>query len=336
MTPSPELSLDQAGVLAATPPSADIAPGDAGLTTAKGTFSSLVETTKPGITRLVTITSMVGFVMGAVTGNWTVGELLTTGLICLIGTAMSAAGANAVNQWMERDRDAIMPRTRRRPLPQGRVTPGAVLATGVALCVAGVGLLLLAGPIPSLISLACVVSYVAVYTPMKTRTTLATFVGAIPGALPPLIGWSAANRSEGFSTLMDAGGLSLFAIMFIWQIPHFMAIAWMYKDDYKAGGYMVLPVVDEKGVWTALTVALWTLALIPASLFPIKAMPELLGLPYGIVAGAAVLVFGALAMRLIVSRTRSAARAVFFASIAHLPLVLLAMTVEAVVRTLAR
>jgi protoheme IX farnesyltransferase len=302
----------------------------------KGIVRSLIETTKPGITRLVTITSMVGFVMGAVTGNWTISELLSTGLICLMGTALSAAGANAVNQWMERDRDALMPRTRRRPLPQGRVTPAAVLAAGVSLCVAGVAVLLLAGPIPSLISLMCVVSYVALYTPMKTRTTLATFVGAIPGALPPLIGWSAANRAEGFSTLLDVGGLALFSIMFIWQIPHFMAIAWMYRDDYKAGGYMVLPVVDEKGVWTSVTVALWTLLLIPATLFPIRAMPELLGLPYAVVAGSAALVFGALAVKLIVARSRSAARAVFFASIAHLPLVLLAMTVEAVARTLLR
>jgi len=326
--------VDQVGVIAATPPSADIAPGDALVRAPRGMVRSLVETTKPGITRLVTVTSMVGFVMGAVTGNWTIGELLVTGLICMVGTALSAAGANSVNQWMERERDAVMPRTQRRPLPQGRVTPGAVLATGVALCVAGVAVLLLAGPIPSLISLACVVSYVALYTPMKTRTTLATFVGAIPGALPPLIGWTAANKGGGFESILEAGGLSLFAIMFIWQIPHFMAIAWMYKEDYRTGGYMVLPVVDEKGLWTALTVALWTLALIPATIFPAKVMPELLGLPYIVIAGGAAMFFGALAVRLIVTRTRSAARAVFFASIAHLPLVLLAMTVEAVLRTL--
>jgi heme o synthase len=326
--------LEQAGVLTAQPPSADLPASEAGPARV-GTLRSLIETTKPGITRLVTITSMVGFVMAAVRGNWTFGELLTTGLICLVGTYLSAAGANSVNQWMERDRDAVMPRTQRRPLPQGRVTPGAVLALGVALSIAGVGLLLLAGPIPSLVSLACVVSYVAFYTPLKTRTTLATFVGAIPGALPPLIGWTAASRGEGSHALLDPGGLALFAIMFAWQIPHFMAIAWMYRDDYKRGGYMVLPVVDEKGGWTSLTIGLWTIALIPATLLPAQLMPAYLGAPYIVVAIGAASVFGLLAVRLMLSRTRSAARAVFFASITHLPLLLLAMTIEAVVRKLA-
>lgn len=312
--------------------SADIAPAEAAAPARKGLAASLLETTKPGITRLVTITSMVGFLMAALSRGMPMGELIGLGFVCLLGTALSAAGANAVNQWMERDRDALMPRTRRRPLPQGRVTPGSVLATGVGLSVTGVAVLLLAGPLPSLIALACVVSYVALYTPMKTRSTMATFIGAIPGALPPLIGWSAASNGTGFTPMLDAGGLALFSIMFIWQIPHFMAIAWMYKEDYRAGGYLVLPVVDDKGLWTALTVALWTVALIPATLFPARVWPELLGAPFIAIAGLSALAFGAVAVRLIVARTRSAARVVFFASIMHLPLVLLAMVVEAVLR----
>jgi protoheme IX farnesyltransferase len=300
-----------------------------------GTIASLIETTKPGITKLVTTTSMVGFVMSAVARSWRWPELVATGLVCLIGTAMSAAGANAVNQWMERDRDAVMPRTQRRPLPQHRVTPGAVLGTGVALCVVGVATLLLAGPLPALISLACIVSYVAFYTPMKTRTTVATFIGAIPGALPPLIGWTAASQLPGFESLRQPGGLSLFALMFAWQIPHFMAIAWMYRDDYAKGGYMVLPVVDPSGRWTSLTIALWTAALIPATLLPARIMPERLGTFYLIVAGVTGAGFALLAARLVVSRGRSQAKALFFGSITHLPVLLLAMVAEALVRTIA-
>ena len=156
---------------------------------------------------------------------------------------------------------------------------------GVSLCVVGVAVLLLAGPLPALISLACIVSYVAFYTPLKTKTTMATFIGAIPGALPPLIGWTAASKLTGFDSLYQPGGLSLFALMFAWQIPHFMAIAWMYRDDYAKGGYMVLPVVDPSGKWTALTVALWTIALIPATLLPASVMPDSLGTVYLMIAG---------------------------------------------------
>lgn len=331
------LTLEQAtATLPLTQPaSADLAPGDAGAAVARvGTLRSLVETTKPGITRLVTITSMVGFVMAAVTRVWEWPHLLFSAVVCLVGTYLSAAGANAVNQWMERDRDAMMPRTQRRPLPQGRLSPAMVLGVGTGLCMAGVAVLLLVGPLPSLISLACVVSYVAIYTPLKTKTTMATFVGAIPGALPPLIGWTAASSAHGWDPLFEAGGLSLFAIMFTWQIPHFMAIAWMYRDDYRKGGYMVLPVVDEKGVWTALTVALWTLALIPATLMPLRVMGGSLGVPYLAVAAVSALAFAFMAVRLIRSRSRPAARALFFGSIMHLPLLLTAMVAEAVVRAL--
>jgi protoheme IX farnesyltransferase len=278
---------------------------------------------------------MVGFVMAAVSHSWKLPQLAFSAAVCLVGTALSAAGANSVNQWMERDRDAVMPRTSRRPLPQHRVTPAAVLGTGVALCVAGVALLLAVGPLPSLISLACIVSYIAAYTPMKTRTTLATFVGAIPGALPPLIGWTAASRLPGFASLREPGGLALFSLMFIWQIPHFMAIAWMYREDYAKGGYMVLPVVDPSGRWTSLTVALWTAALIPATLLPAWVMPDRLGLFYLLIAGLSGAAFCVLAARLIKSRARPEAKALFFGSIMHLPLILVAMVAEALVRTLA-
>lgn len=312
------------------------APQSRRRTTRVGVASSLVETTKPRITRLVTITSMVGFVMAALVRApvraWSLSEMLWMSAVCAAGTALSAAGANAINQWMERERDAVMPRTIGRPLPTGRVTPGAVLALGVALSTLGVALLLVLGVVPALVSLACVVSYVAVYTPLKTRTTLATFVGAIPGALPPLIGWSAMSPVSGWHSLVQPLGVSLFALMFIWQIPHFLAIAWMYRDDYEKGGYVMLPVVDKDGRATATTIALWGIALIPATLWPAVLAPERLGLVYGVVAAVTGIAYALLCLRLAITRTRSAARAVFFGSIAHLPLLLLVMVVEGVAR----
>lgn len=297
-----------------------------------GDWASLVETTKPGITRLVTITSMVGFAMAALLRSWDPAHLYLQAIICLVGTALSAAGANSINQWMERDRDARMDRTSGRPLPSGRLTPRVVLIAGITLSLLGVSVLSMVGLMPAMVSLACVVSYVLLYTPMKPFSTLSTFVGAIPGGLPPLIGWTAATRTEGLASLTEPLGLSLVGLMLIWQIPHFLAIAWMYRDDYERGGYAVLPVIDRSGTWTAATMALWALALIPATLLPAFLAPELLGLPYVILAGVTGVAYAVLALRLLAKRDRARARAVFFASIAHLPLILLAMVAEGFVR----
>lgn len=301
-----------------------------------GRFRALVETTKPGITQMVTITSLVGFGMAAASRTWSGPELGVLVLACAVGTWLSAAGANAINQWMERDRDAVMPRTTKRPIPQGRVSPRMVLATGLLLSVAGLAVLWpLCGVVPMLVSLACIVTYVVFYTPMKTRTPTATYVGAIPGALPPLIGWSAAGGG-GWGTLLEAGGLSLFAIMMVWQIPHFLAIAWMYKDDYAKGGYAVLPVVDATGKRTARTIAAWTVLLVPACIAPGVLMGDVLGAPYIVVSALLTGGFAMLAMRLVRSLKREDARKVFFASIIHLPLLLGAMVVEAIIRVAMR
>lgn len=298
-------------------------------------IAALIETTKPRITRLVTITSIVGFAMAALARPWTFQTLAVTALGAIAGTAMSAAGANAINQWMERRRDALMRRTAARPLPRGNVSPAAVLATGVGLGLAGVALLLaLCGPVPALLSLACIAVYVLAYTPLKPVSPIATFIGAIPGALPPLIGWSAASTARGFGPLLEPGGLSLFAIMFIWQIPHFLAIAWMYQDDYAKGGFRVLPVLPNGGPRTARTIALWTLLLLPATLAPAWLMPDRLGWAYIAIASVSGLAFAWLAARLVLDRTRPAARRVFFASIIHLPLLLIAMVGEGLIRTL--
>lgn len=301
----------------------------------RGATASLWEACKPGITRLVTITSGVGFVMAAVQRPWTVGQLAWLMAVTLVGTALSAAGANAINQWIERRRDALMHRTCRRPLPSGRLEPRTVLVAGVLLSVLGVLVLLAAGVLPAAIAAVCVLSYVLWYTPLKTRSTLATFVGAIPGGLPPLIGYSAAAGGR-WESLFEPMGLALLAIMLIWQIPHFLAIAWMYREDYERGGYVMLPSIDEDGRWTSATMALWAWALVPATLLPVLFMPELLGGAYGVVALATGIAYAVLCVRLAITRERDHARQVFFASIMHLPVLLMTMVGEATLRTLLR
>jgi protoheme IX farnesyltransferase len=298
-------------------------------------LGAVVETTKPGITRLVTITSMVGFVVGAAPQAWSWEHLVLLGTGCLTGTALSAAGANAINQWMERDRDALMERTRRRPLPSGRLEPATVLWTGVALSVAGVGVLALTTNwVAATISFLCLLVYLAMYTPLKPRTTLATLVGAIPGALPPLIGWAAARGETPLASLAEWGGWALFALMFVWQIPHFLAIAWMYRDDYARGGYKVLPVVEDGERRTAATIVRWTLLLVPATVAPAWLLPIQLGWVYTVLAGVMAGIFCTLAYQLVKGRTRAQAKVVFFFSIAHLPLLMGAMVVETLIRAI--
>lgn len=300
-----------------------------------GSWAALVETTKPGITRLVTMTSMVGFAMAATQRSWTPTSLYLHALICVIGTALSAAGANSINQWMERARDARMDRTKGRPIPSGRTAPRVVLWAGVVLACVGVGVLTMVGVTPALVSLACVLSYVFLYTPLKTRSTLATFVGAVPGGLPPLIGWTAATPTEGYRAMLEPLGLSLLGLMLVWQIPHFLAIAWMYREDYRRGGYRVLPLIEGGERWTAWVVLLWSLALVPALVLPALIAPDLLGGVYVTIALLTGAGYVTLCARLVMRKDRASARAVFFGSIAHLPVVLAAMVGEALIRTLA-
>lgn len=295
----------------------------------------LIATTKPGITRMVTITAMVGFVLGAIGQSWGRVELAVAMIACAIGTALSASGANALNQWMEREQDALMQRTARRPLVCGSLKPVTVLIAGTVLCVLGVGVLaVFAGLVPAAVSVACVVSYLAIYTPMKSVTPWSTVVGAIPGALPPLIGWSAASVGTGWSVLIEPGGLSLFALMFVWQLPHFLAIAWMYHEDYARGGFRVLSAIDRDGRVTAWVMLATGVLLLPMTLAPALAMPERLG----VVSLSMALVTGLgyiwLCTRLVRQRTRARARTVFLASIMHLPLLLVVMVGEAIVRVL--
>jgi protoheme IX farnesyltransferase len=314
----------------------------------------VLELSKPRITRLVTLTAMVGFALAAAgrpAASWSWASMVVVLMGCVVGTALSSAGANTLNQWLERRRDALMPRTATRPLPERRVSPFGAFAVGAALSLAGVGVLLvMCGAGPALVSLATIVVYVLLYTPMKPVSPLSTLVGAVPGALPPMIGFSAAaslsagafDAMPGLSTipaslesLMGAsslGGWSLFALMFVWQVPHVLALSWMYKDDYALGGHKVLPVFDHSGVLTSVIVTLWALLLVPATLLPAVFMPDRLGWPYVVVAGLSGGAFVAMCLRLARARTRAHARTVFLGSIIHLPLLLLAMVVEVLTR----
>jgi protoheme IX farnesyltransferase len=297
-------------------------------------IAALIETTKPGITRLVTLTSAVGFAMTALARPWlSKGDLIIAAVGCLVGTALSSSGANTLNQVMERSRDAKMDRTRTRPLPSGRSHVLGTVYFGAACALAGLAVLwITCGFFAMFVSLLCLISYLAWYTPLKPATPIATFIGGIPGALPPIIGAVAASDRSGTQVFLEPAAWSLFTLMFVWQIPHFLAIAWMYRDDYEKGGYAVLPVVDKQGKITAMTVAFWTLALLPAALLPALAMKELLGWPYLIIAALSTIAFMSQSLKLIKTPDRDTAKRVFFGSIMHLPVLLLAMVAEAAIR----
>jgi protoheme IX farnesyltransferase len=266
-----------------------------------------VELTKPRITTLVVFTALVGFVTAADSAPWT--RLLVA---ALAGTGLVAAGASVLNQVMERGTDALMHRTRARPIPAGRIRPLEASAFGAALTLSGLGVLASAcGAAATLVALATWASYLFVYTPLKRRTHLATLVGAVPGALPPVIGWAAARGT------IEPGAFILFAILFLWQVPHFLAIAWLYRDDYERGGFPMLPVIDREGRLTGRQAVLHSAALLVVSLSPVVA--GLGGTLY--LAGALVLGVGLTlaALRLLRERDLVAARGLFLASVVYLP-----------------
>ena len=266
-----------------------------------------LELAKPRITTMVAFTALVGFVTASRDSPWT-GLLAAT----LAGTGLVAAGASALNQVMERHTDALMLRTRSRPIPAGRIRPPE--AAGYGAILTAVGLFTLAsvcGLLAATVAFSTWASYLFVYTPLKSRTPLATLVGAVPGALPPVIGWAAA------ADRLDGGALILFTILFLWQIPHFLAIAWLYRDDYARAGFPMLPVVDREGSFTARQAVLNSVALLVASL-----APPLAGLAGPTYAAGAFLLGATLtlfALRLARARDLVAARALFLASVLYLP-----------------
>lgn len=279
-------------------------------------LAAYYELTKPGIAGYVMVAAGVAYFVaaGGVPG-------LARLLHVVLGTAASTAGALALNQYIERRLDALMERTRTRPLPSGRVRPGEALAFGSGLLVLGLAYLLLAvGWLPAAIAAFSAVVYTLVYTPLKTRSYLATLVGAVPGALPVVIGWTAATGE------LTLAGLSLFAIVFLWQLPHVLAIGWLLRRDYERAGFLLVPPTDPAGAQIGWHMVLYATALVPVSLFP--AFLGVTGEFYA--AGAVVLSLLYLAPCLPATRdlNPTKARWVFFSSLAYLPLLLILMLLD--------
>lgn len=274
--------------------------------------------TKVRITAMVLVTTTAGFFLASR------GALDLTRLVeVLIGTGLAASGAAALNQVLERDVDARMTRTKSRPIPAGRMSPTHGLFVGLVLVALGVGWLAARiNLITAILALATVVLYIAVYTPLKRMTPLNTLVGAIPGAVPPMMGWSAVTGGIG------VGAWVLFAILFLWQLPHFLAIAWICRDDYADAGFPMLPVVDPDGFSTGRQVALYSAALIPVSL-----APTVLGLAGPIYFFGALfsgLAFLACGVTMAIGRQRKAAKRVLLASVTYLPILLVLLLVDRV------
>jgi len=299
------------------------------------TFGAIVEMSKPGIVKLAATSTAIGFLLAALGREW--GSLWTLGFTftaCMVGTVLSGAGANSLNMVIEHRRDAKMNRTRDRPIPSGRLSVSHGMLASVLFSIIGVSVLLVGtNAVAALVALSTIVSYAFVYTPLKPYTPSATIVGAIPGALPPLIGWAAASEGA-FGGLDAPGGWTLFAIIFVWQIPHFLAIAWKYREDYALGGYRVLPVIDPSGKRTSRATLVWSVALIPISLTPVVALPNMFDWLYVFVALVAGLWMLKAAARLSMDRTDANARGLFIASIIYLPVVLLAMLADSLIPSL--
>jgi len=275
-----------------------------------------LELTKPRITALILICTAVGYFFGPSNSlHWAV-------LIhVLLGTALMASGTAALNQWYEADSDAKMRRTRNRPIAARRMKRSHGFAFGMLLSIAGFADLWFgANPLAAQLGLFTLASYILLYTPLKLRSAACTTVGALPGAMPPLIGYAAA------SGVLDAKALALFLILFVWQFPHFYAIALMYREDYARGGIQMLPVVEPDGESTARRIVLCSVLLIPISLVP--QMVGMTGSVYAVAAVVAGLGLLWIGVRLRSDRTLARARQVLLASVLYLPAVLAAMVLD--------
>jgi len=281
-----------------------------------GLIGDLVELVKARLTLLVLLTTAVGFYLGA-EGPINFAALLHT----VFGTAAAAAGAAALNQWWEYKLDAMMQRTRSRPVPAGRMRPQAAVVFGTALSIFGVAYLaFVCNALSAALAAITIIIYIFAYTPLKRVSTLNTALGAVPGALPPMIGWAAARGT------LNAGAWMLFAILFFWQLPHFFAIAWMYRDDYARAGFQMISSDDPSGERSASQSVFFCMIL-----FVVAGLPAFLGIATvfyllaELVLGA---VFIAVAMRFLKTRARSDARRLFITSIIYLPLLLGALVLS--------
>jgi protoheme IX farnesyltransferase len=281
-----------------------------------GLIRDLVELVKARLTLLVLLTTAVGFYLGA-EGPVDFGALLHT----VFGTAAAAAGAAALNQWWERNLDALMQRTRSRPVPAGRMRPRDAVILGSALSIFGVAYLaFVCNSLSAALAAITIIIYVFAYTPLKRVSTFNTALGAVPGALPPMIGWAAARGT------LNAGAWSLFAILFFWQLPHFFAIAWMYRDDYARAGFQMISSDDPSGERSASQSVFFCMLL-----FVVAGLPAFLGIATVFYLLAELIlggVFVAVAMRFLKTRTVSDARRLFITSIIYLPLLLAALVLS--------
>jgi heme o synthase len=271
---------------------------------------------KPRLNMLVVASTLAGYAMSS-------GEPLALLQVCglLLGTGLVAGGASAFNQVIERDLDALMRRTRTRPLPAQRLQPLEGLLFGTAITLVGVLLIVAASNLlAGAVALATLLTYVAIYTPLKKRTPLGTVVGAIPGALPPIIGWAAVAGEVPLQAWV------LFGIMFLWQLPHFLAIAWLYRDDYARAGFPMLPVVEPDGRSTGRQAVVYAAALVPLSLAPTLA--HMAGDVYFAGAFALGIAFLWLTFRFAWTRDVKDARRVFFGSIVYLPVLWILMIAD--------
>ncbi len=278
-----------------------------------------LELAKIRLNAMVLVTTAVGFVLG------TPGPLDQAAFVRLfwtiLGTGLAGAGASALNQLLEIRRDAQMQRTCRRPLPAGQISAQHALLFAMLTSLAGVGVLNeLVNPLTALLGLANIVIYALIYTPLKTRTSLCTLVGAVCGALPPMMGWTAARGQFG------SGAVLLGAILFLWQIPHFLALAWMLRDDYAKAGFRMLPLIDPQGHLTCLMIVLYSLALLPMGLaITFSGMAG-----YFFAAASLLLGMGMLLLSLALRRMKTPrnARRVFLASLVYLPLLMACMVLD--------
>jgi protoheme IX farnesyltransferase len=271
---------------------------------------AFVELTKPRIAFMLVLTSAAGFFLGT-KGAFEV----VTFLNAMTGIALLAFGVATLNQYLERRTDLLMNRTAKRPVPTGRVTANEALVFGIVQCVVSeLYLFFLVNPLTAALGLTVIVGYVFLYTPLKTRTSASTAIGAIPGAMPPLMGWTAAANE------ITLGAWAMFAMLFLWQFPHFLAIAWMYRDEYAKAGIKMLPVVEPSGRLTARQIVLFAIMLVPVSLAPFFlqfAGPVFLG-------GATLLGIWLLYESVMTARAKTVERArrLFIVTVLYLPLIL--------------
>jgi protoheme IX farnesyltransferase len=287
--------------------------------TGSNRFSDYLELSKPRMNFLVLVTTGVGYFMAGGGARLFADRLLL--LHTLLGTALAAAGASILNQYLERNFDGLMLRTRRRPLPAGRIGPSEALLLGSLVATVGVAdLAFFVNWLTGALAAFTVLSYVLAYTPMKRRTTLCTIIGAVPGATPIMMGWTAARNGIGIEAVV------LFGILFLWQMPHFLAIAILYRDDYARGGFRMLPVVDPQLRSTGRQIIMYAVALLPITLLP--ACLGMAGPLYFVAATVLGLAFIGFGLLCAYTPHRPQARQLFLASIAYLPMLLGAMMID--------